>query len=158
MFFYLSSGNNSLGNKIPPQQQVGNYGAAYLATMSFWAYILDGTSLALDQERFKLITNYTNEGVRRILWKNKMDVNNLGRQLYRQAQRNKAFSSLFSANALAQVNSKDCNVYHMLIDENLGNTSTALLGQRWIVISDFQKWYCPNNAVDVFPRFSSINI
>lgn len=84
-----------------PQQQVGNYGAAYLATMSFWAYILDGTSLALDQERFKLITNYTNEGVRRILWKNKMDVNNLGRQLYRQAQRNKAFSSLFSANALA---------------------------------------------------------
>ena len=112
-----------------PQQQVGNYGAAYLATMSFWAYILDGTSLALDQERFKLITNYTNEGVRRILWKNKMDVNNLGRQLYRQAQWNKAFSSLFSANALAQVNSKDRNVYQMLIDENLGNTSTALLGQ-----------------------------
>ena len=98
-----------------PQQQVGNYGAAYLATMSFWAYILDGTSLALDQERFKLITNYTNEGVRRILWKNKMDVNNLGRQLYRQAQWNKAFSSLFSANALAQVNSKDRNVYLSLI-------------------------------------------
>lgn len=51
---------------------------------------------------------------------NKMDVNNLGRQLYRQAQWNKAFSSLFSANALAQVNSKDRNVYQMLIDEILG--------------------------------------
>lgn len=126
-----------------PQQQVGNYGAAYLATMSFWAYILDGTSLALDQERFKLITNYTNEGVRRILWKNKMDVNNLGRQLYRQAQRNKAFSSLFSANALAQVNSKDCNVYHMLIDENLGNTSTALLGQYHFWKSDMTIHRCP---------------
>ena len=126
-----------------PQQQVGNYGAAYLATMSFWAYILDGTSLALGQERFKLITNYTNEGVRRILWKNKMDVNNLGRQLYRQAQRNKAFSSLFSANALAQVNSKDCNVYHMLIDENLGNTSTALLGQYHFWKSDMTIHRCP---------------
>ncbi len=59
-----------------PQQQVGNYGAAYLATMSFWAYILDGTSLALDQERFKLITNYTNEGcAEESCGKNKMDVN-----------------------------------------------------------------------------------
>ena len=60
---------------------------------------------------------------RKLMKRKNFLINNLGRQLYRQAQRNKAFSSLFSANALAQVNSKDCNVYHMLIDENLGNTS-----------------------------------
>ena len=125
-----------------PQQQVGNYGAAYLATMSFWAYILDDTSLALDEERFQIITNYTNEGVRRILWKNKMDVNNLGRQLYKQAQRNKAFSSLFSANMLAQVNSKDSNTYQLLIDENLGNTPT-LLGQYHFWKSDMTIHRCP---------------
>lgn len=52
-----------------PQQQAGNYGAAYLATMSFWAYILDDTSLALEQEHFKIISDYVNTGVRRILWK-----------------------------------------------------------------------------------------
>ena len=126
-----------------PQQQVGNYGAAYLATMSFWAYILDDTSLALDEERFQIITNYTNEGVRRILWKNKMDVNNLGRQLYKQAQRNKAFSSLFSANMLAQVNSKDSNTYQLLIDENLGNTPTSLLGQYHFWKSDMTIHRCP---------------
>ncbi len=112
-----------------PQQQAGNYGAAYLATMSFWAYILDDTSLALEQEHFKIISDYVNTGVRRILWKNKMDINNLGRQLYRQAQRHKGFSTLFSVNTLAGINSNNNNVYQALINENLGRTPVGLLGQ-----------------------------
>lgn len=126
-----------------PQQQAGNYGAAYLATMSFWAYILDGTSLALDQERFKIIGNYVNEGLRRLLWKNKMDINNLGRQLYRQSQRQKGFSSLFSANVLAQVNSGDSSIYRTLIDENLGRIPVGLLGQYHFWKSDMTMHRCP---------------
>lgn len=126
-----------------PQQQAGNYGAAFLATMSFWAYILDGTSLALEQDRFKIISDYVNKGVRRILWKNKMDVNNLGRQLYRQAQRHKAFSTLFSANALAQVNGADKDSYQALIDENLEETPVGLLGQYHFWKSDITIHRCP---------------
>ena len=119
-----------------PQQQAGNYGSAYLATMSFWAYILDGTSLALEQERFKIISDYVNEGMRRILWKNKMDINNLGRQLYRQAQRNKGFSTLFSVNTLARINDTNSGIYQSLIDENLGKTPATLLGQYHFWKSD----------------------
>ena len=113
-----------------PQQQAGNYGAAYLATMSFWAYILDDTSLALEQEHFKIISDYVNTGVRRILWKNKMDINNLGRQLYRQAQRHKGFSTLFSVNTLAGINSNNNNVYQALINENLGRTPGRIIKRQ----------------------------
>lgn len=125
-----------------PQQQAGNYGAAYLATMSFWAYILDDTSLALEQEHFKIISDYVNTGVRRILWKNKMDINNLGRQLYRQAQRHKGFSTLFSVNTLAGINSNNNNVYQALINENLGRTPVGLLGQYHFWKSDITIHRC----------------
>lgn len=125
-----------------PQQQTGNYGAAYLATISFWAYILDGTSLALDQNLFNIISDYVNKGVRRILWKNRMDINNLGRQLYRQAQRHKGFSTLFSANALAQISGADNDIYQRLIDENIGKIPVGLLGQYHFWKSDITIHRC----------------
>lgn len=136
-----------------PQQQVGNYGAAFLATISFWVYVLDETSLALDKERFAIIDDYVYQGVRRILWKNKMDINNLGRQLYRQAQRYKSFSTLFSANALAQAGKGGENSYQTLLDENLGLTPPGLLGQYHFWKSDITIHRCPDWMASV--RMSS---
>ena len=112
-----------------PQQQSGNYGAAYLATISFWAYVLGDTSLSLEQERFKIISDLTNLGFRRVLWHNVMDVNCMGRQFYVNAQRHKSFSVLFSANTLAQADKTNRPVYESLIEENMSDSSVGLLGQ-----------------------------
>lgn len=128
-----------------PQQQYGNYGAAFLATIGFWAYILEGSSIPLDQERFGIINDLTNLGFRRILWKNSMDVNCLGRQFYTNVQRHKAFSVLFSANALAQADKANGKSYQALIDENIGCGPVELLGQYHFWKSDMtlhrqQQW------------------
>ncbi len=119
-----------------PQQQYGNYGAAYLATISFWAYILGDTSLALDQDRYKIMSDLANEGFRRILWKNNMDVNCLGRQFYVNVQRHKAASILLSVNALAQVDRTNRSAYQAIVDENTGQSAVGALGQYHFWKSD----------------------
>lgn len=119
-----------------PQQQYGNYGAAYLATMGFWAYILDDTAYALDAEKFGILSDLTNLGFRRILWKGYMDVNCMGRQFYVNAQRHKAFSMMFSANALEQSDAAHAPQYAELIDENLKKEEVGLQGNYHFWKSD----------------------
>lgn len=119
-----------------PQQQYGNYGAAFLATISFWAYILNDSPFALDKDKFQILADLTNEGFRRILWKNHMDINCLGRQLFENAQRHKAFSVMFSANALEQSDASHRAKYRSLIDENLGTSKAGMLGHYHFWYSD----------------------
>lgn len=119
-----------------PQQQYGNYGAAYLATMGFWAYILDDTSFALDSDKFGILSDLTNLGFRRIIWKGYMDVNCMGRQFYVDAQRHKAFSIMFSANALEQSDATHEALYKELIAENLEKRDVGLQGNYHFWKSD----------------------
>lgn len=118
------------------QLQYGNYGAAYLATMSFWAYVLSDSELSIDQDRYSIICNMVNDGFRRVFWKNYLDINCMGRQFYINGQRHKGFSLLFSANALAAAD-KNCEAsYRSFINENLGEDSPGKLGQYHFWRSD----------------------
>lgn len=100
------------------QQQFGNYGAAFLATTSFWAKVFAGTNYAIDQERLDLMYSLITQGYQRVLWKGYLDINGLGRQFFKQAQRHKALSVLFSSRMLAEVDAKNKHSYQKLIDEN----------------------------------------
>lgn len=120
------------------QQQFGNYGAAYISSMSFWAQMFSGTSIGFDQSQLNILSNLINNGYRRILWKGYMDVNALGRQFFRMAQIHKAFSVGFSALMLSEVDKVNESKYNDLIKDNFENRGqpTSLTGLYHFWMSD----------------------
>ena len=83
-----------------PQQQFGNYGLAFVSDMSFYARIFRGTSFALDTMQVHTLNNLMNQGYRWIIWHRRMDVSALDRQLFHNAQVNKAYKAAFAAQNL----------------------------------------------------------
>lgn len=120
------------------QQQFGNYGAAYISSMSFWAQMFSGTTIGFDQSQLNILSNLINNGYRRILWKGYMDVNALGRQFFRMAQIHKAFSVGFSALMLSEVDKVNESKYNDLIKDNFENRGqpTSLTGLYHFWMSD----------------------
>lgn len=74
------------------QQQFGNYGSAYAADMLKWAGIFQGTPYQFDAAKITILRNYLLQGMKWIIWKNKMDISACGRQLFPAAQVDKAKS------------------------------------------------------------------
>lgn len=100
------------------QQQFGNYGAAFVATTSFWAKVFSNTSYAIAQDKLDILCSLVTKGYQRVLWKGYLDVNGLGRQFFKQAQRHKALSIAFSTRMLAEVDTKNRTFYNQLIADN----------------------------------------
>jgi chondroitin AC lyase len=73
-----------------PQQQFGNYGLAYATDMSNWALIFEGTPFSFDQQKIEILRNYLLNGIRWVVWNNKFDISACGRQLFPNAQTEKA--------------------------------------------------------------------
>ncbi|PXV57172.1 chondroitin AC lyase [Dysgonomonas alginatilytica] len=120
------------------QQQFGNYGAAYISSISFWAQMFGGTSIAFDQSQLNILSYLINDGYRRILWKGYMDVNALGRQFFRKSQIHKAFSVGFSSVMLSEVDKVNENRYKELIIDNFETRDqpTSLTGLYHFWMSD----------------------
>lgn len=127
------------------QQQFGNYGAAYISSMSFWAQMFSGTDISFNQSQLNILSSLINNGYRQILWKGYMDVNALGRQFFRMAQIHKAFSTGFSALMLSEVDKINQNRYNDLIKENFENRRepTSLTGLYHFWMSDMTVQRCP---------------
>lgn len=83
-----------------PQQQFGNYGLAYIYTMSLFSGIFADTSLAFDSRQLQILSNFISDGYQWIIWNGKMDISAMGRQLFDFAPVHKALSSAFAANSL----------------------------------------------------------
>lgn len=120
------------------QQQFGNYGAAYISSMSFWSQMFSGTAIGFDQSQLDILSGLINNGYRRILWNGYMDVNALGRQFFRMAQIHKAFSVGFSALMLSEVDKVNADKYNDLIKDNFENRGqpTSLTGLYHFWMSD----------------------
>lgn len=127
------------------QQQFGNYGAAYISSMSFWAQMFSGTDISFNQSQLNVLSGLINNGYRQILWKGYMDVNALGRQFFRMAQIHKAFSTGFSALMLSYVDKINQNRYNDLIKDNFENRRepTSLTGLYHFWMSDMTVKRCP---------------
>lgn len=106
------------------QLQFGNYGAAYIASMGMWSQVLSGTTLSLEQPQLDILSRLINDGYRHALWKGYLDVNSLGRQLFRQAQLHKAFSIGFTSSLLMDADAKNAPRYKALLDENFHQSSS----------------------------------
>lgn len=122
-----------------PQQQFGNYGLSFVSGMSFFSGVFAGTSLAFDDKQLEIISTLIDNGYRWILWKGKMDVSSLDRQLFHQAQIHKALSLAFAASELGGGESKQCaTVARALLKENYGTVQTnPLVGHKHFWQSDY---------------------
>lgn len=82
------------------QQQFGNYGLAYIYTMSLLSGVLSGTSISFTTEQLDIISSLITKGYQWIIWNGKMDINALGRQLFVSAPVHKALSVAFAISDL----------------------------------------------------------
>ena len=114
------------------QQQFGNYGTAYISGMAFWGKVFANTSLALNKDKLDIISDLVNKGYRHILWNGYMDVNALGRQFFRHAQRHKAFSIAFSSQLLAQIDTANRWQYQSLLASNFNLPSLQKYSKPYI--------------------------
>lgn len=116
------------------QQQFGNYGLAFLCTMSSFSCLLDGTSLAFSHDQLNTLLSLIINGYQWILWKGKMDINALGRQLFIDAPDLKAIAVAFAAselgNGLFSDETKD-------IIDNCFKNSNNLNGYNYFWQSDY---------------------
>ena len=121
------------------QQQFGNYGLAFLASMSFYSGVFAGTSLALNDEQLETVRRLTDEGYRWTLWKGKMDISALGRQFFQQAQVHKGLATAFAATELGGGESEACNkTAQDLCRENFQSTpDNQLTGHKHFFCSNY---------------------
>jgi chondroitin AC lyase len=75
-----------------PQQQFGNYGLSFAVDMLKWGKIFQPTTFRFSQDKVAMIRNYLLDGMKWVIWNNKMDISACGRQLFPNAQTGKAGS------------------------------------------------------------------
>lgn len=121
------------------QQQFGNYGLSFVSGMSFFSGVFAGTSLAFSQYHLNTISSLMDEGYRWILWKGKMDISALGRQLFHNAQIHKALSLAFAASEIGGGESEQCSlVTKALLRENYSNVKLSpMIGHKHFWRSDY---------------------
>lgn len=121
------------------QQQFGNYGLSFVSSMSFYSRIFAGTPLAFTEAQLNTVRRLVDEGYRWILWKGRMDISSLGRQLFHNAPVHKALSLAFSAAELGGEHPGECAATaRQLTDENYAVTSAhPLCGHKHFWLSDY---------------------
>jgi chondroitin AC lyase len=72
-----------------PQQQFGNYGSSFGASMIQWGSILHGTDYALAGEKLEILRNYQLNGPSWLIWKGRLDLSGCGRQIDAHCQGSK---------------------------------------------------------------------
>lgn len=121
------------------QQQFGNYGLAYLASMSFYSGVFAGTSMAFDDRQLEILRRLTDDGYRWILWKGQMDISALGRQFFREGQTHKGLATAFAATELGGGTSEACSeTARALCRENFqSDAKDGLTGHKHFFCSNY---------------------
>lgn len=83
-----------------PQQQFGNYGLAFLSSMSFFYKLFEGTPYALNDSQKLILTSLIDKGYRWVIWHRQMDISALDRQLYHNVSAQKGLMVAMMAERL----------------------------------------------------------
>lgn len=84
------------------QQQFGNYGLAFVKSLSYYASVLSGTCYAFTDEQRHTLVQLMEQGYRWVVWHRMLDVGALDRQLFHNAQWHKGYSVAFAAQQLGR--------------------------------------------------------
>ena len=102
-----------------PQQQFGNYGLAYINSLSYYANVFEGTTIAFSDQQCSILRNYISEGENWIVWHGYMDVSACNRQLFKKAQVGKALSLCVALNQMSQADPSHKSLYEEIILRNM---------------------------------------
>lgn len=108
-----------------PQQQLGNYGLAYISSMAYYANVFGNSPLSFSPTQIDLLRRYLLEGESTVVWRGRMDISACNRQLFKQAQRGKALSLCVAANLMQQADSLYSAAYYSLIHQNITTASSV---------------------------------
>lgn len=108
-----------------PQQQLGNYGLAYISSMAYYANVFGNSPLSFSPTQIDLLRRYLLEGESTVVWRGRMDISACNRQLFKQAQRGKALSLCVAANLMQQADSLYSAAYYSLIHRNITTASSV---------------------------------
>lgn len=121
-----------------PQQQFGNYGLAYISSMSLFSGLFAGTSMAFSDEQLGIIGSLLDKGYQWVIWKGNMDVSALGRQLFRSAPEHKAWGAAFAAVELGGGKNRFCNEVAERMTRNcFSPKKNTLVGHKHFWQSDY---------------------
>jgi len=129
-----------------PQQQFGNYGAAFGSSITQWAIIFRNSAYALDDKQRPIIRNYLLEGPSWVLWKGHMDISGCGRQVFRNCQTSKGRSIVGQIKHMLQIDPTKADVYRERIKANEADGQNTLIGNKLFWRSDMMvhrrpEWY-----------------
>ena len=102
-----------------PQQQFGNYGLAFISSMSYYANVFGGTRLAFSDSQINILRNYVLDGENWVVWKGYFDVSACNRQLFKQAQVGKNLTFCVAVNQLKTADTKFATKYDDILIRNL---------------------------------------
>ena len=108
-----------------PQQQFGNYGLAYISSMSYYANVFGETKFAFSDSQIKLLRNYVVEGENYVVWKGSFDVSACNRQLFKQAQVGKNLTFCVAVNLLKKADPTFSTNYNDILQRNLKSGSVS---------------------------------
>ena len=120
-----------------PQQQFGNYGLAYISSMSLFSGLFAETSMAFSDEQLDIIGSLLDKGYQWVIWKNNMDISALGRQLFRSAPEHKALGAAFAAAELGGGTNHFCNEVAERVMRNCFSPKNSLIGHKHFWQSDY---------------------
>lgn len=134
-----------------PQQQFGNYGAAFASDMVRWAALLAGTDHALSREQLTILRDYLLEGSRWVVWRGTMDISGCGRQLFPGAPAGKGRHILNALRRMAAVDSERAADYLAFAEfsGSGGAKGKPLLGNRHFWRSDMMVQRRPGFSASV---------
>ena len=120
-----------------PQQQFGNYGLAYISSMSLFSGLFAETSMAFSDEQLDIIGSLLDKGYQWVIWKGNMDISALGRQLFRSAPEHKALGAAFAAAELGGGENRFCNEVAERVMRNCFSPKNSLIGHKHFWQSDY---------------------
>ncbi|MDW5288118.1 polysaccharide lyase 8 family protein [Formosa sp. PL04] len=113
------------------QLQFGNYGLSYLEDMIKWFSIVNNTDYQFHKNKIEVLRNFVLEGQQWVIFKEKMDVNASGRQIFKDEPESKYLRLKACIEKMEAIDSNDTEAY-----KNAMN-SEVLTGDKHFWESDF---------------------
>ena len=101
-----------------PQVQFGNYGGEFCENMSRWANFWKGTAWEFTPQEWDLVRHYVFHGFQWTLWKGKMNLLAIGRQIWNQGEARKGDWVLRSIARYATADPKGPEPYEKILNRN----------------------------------------
>ena len=140
-----------------PQVQFGNYGGEFFSNISYWSNIWKDTRWELTSPQWELVRHLAFNGFQWVLWNGRMDLLAIGRQLGRNAAKDKGRRTLSAFEALKSADPGAGAEYDAVLARNRDGRNT-LVGNRHFWNSDYMVhrrpgWYAAvrMNSVRVRP-------